>query len=192
MAALAQEWSPSSQLRSAKKKAKAAEERRQAEALRQAEAEAEARRQAAEAEALRQAAEAAKKKAEALRQAQAKTEKYWSDIAEKEVKKFSPAGSGRKEAINVLVGQGFDFARKDEHNKDVYERREKNRRTGIWMTQKISVASTPHPQRLFDGVMKRIRDSIRHLYLDTPEDNIIRGNPYSRWDKDTEQGQGAR
>jgi ankyrin repeat protein len=78
----------------------------------------------------------------------------------------------------------------------IWRRREQNRQTGEWMTQTITIPSTPGNElRFFNNTKNSIKKSIEHLYLnkeDFENDGYIvrndRRNVRSKWE---EPGQGA-
>jgi serine/threonine-protein phosphatase 6 regulatory ankyrin repeat subunit B len=155
----------------------------------------EAERQVRKAETRRAELQAQLEERQVRNAQKAKEDAKWAQKADKAIKQFnkSAVGSTRDNATAILVKQGFILQPgKDEHNKDVYERSTMSMRfTNIPMTQKISVGSTPNPGYVFGNVMRKLRRSIKHLYRDIPEGNIIR-NPYSEWHTSTTIPGGAK
>ena len=125
---------------------------------------------------------------------------YWTrraDAAVTEFRKINKEAGGKRKNKNatyrMLKNAGFEVdSGTDSFGHSVWTRTKTNVRDGRERFQKISVASTPTQWGYeYTKIQGKIEDAIRDLYLDTPEGNIITGNPSSRWDKDTEPGQGA-
>ena len=96
----------------------------------------------------------------------------------------------------MLKGELFKRRGWNTDHHPIWRRREQNRQTGEWMTQTITIPSTPGNElRFFNNTKNSIKKSIEHLYLnkeDFENDGYIvrndRRNVRSKWE---EPGQGA-
>ena len=160
-------------------------------------AEAEAR-QIAEAEARQRAAAEARQRAAAeARQRAAAEARKAATLARKELQAFNArAASYGTNVEQMLREEGFKIKKYNARDHPVYGRRIKNYKNE-WMTQVITIPSTPsNKKRFFDNTKIKIKAAIEHLFLNKEDyekqDYIVYGNEVrSKWEELEEPGQGA-